>query len=668
MPPPTGAHSIGDWDWWLSQAFPVGMPVKTTRSMPFENKISGHGYKHYRLPRGARAEVIDEPKWTGSEWVIPVRVTDARDESGMRMTEVIGENGFISVDVEEDRFWGIEPMEDRWPRGGARRRRTSRNPAPPHPRRPKGAWFGNLPDSYKRKIHDWMSKTYPPGTPIATLRDMHYSGGLMIPAGARGEVVGFDSPDKSVGMSHEHVWVRIVDARDPQGYRIDKAIGEVVGMSADSMRPLVDHWAQPARRTSRHRLPYSQRARLKPNPIPLPPRDKYAPRQTPEYLAWVDRTFQPGTPVRFLKPYMTYSQGGKLLDISPGAEGSVMESEHHPEMVHIWLASSDNFPYPCIAAVDTEFESIENILKPLQDNWLEVDFDDEPTQRHQSFLRLKANGEHVFGQPVDETFVNGYRVSTSRVPNWMGHGYLYETMVFREGEWSGVWSTHSNSKKVAMENHKQGVKWARSQRRKGWARLFGNPDADVEVNRATVRDWRTGELKSYDARKGAPVMSPTVGMTVTDGKQSRTTGSMRVGVITDVDHPRPGDIRVRWRGEPAGIVRRRDLYRVEYDVAANPEEISANPAPIEVGDELELERHPIYAHDGYVPSYKVTKRVVKWVDDSGSAVLVKLKGMRTKAYGGGYMDKVFRLTQGERGMWLYGDKARYAVLDIKKKR
>ena len=787
--PPSGEHTVGDWDWWLRQAFPVGVPVKTKRLMSFfpeDQRYSEYsdwapeGWAH--LPRGARASVTGEPKYTGNGWKVPVEIVDVRDEHGYVIDDLIGKRGWIAVDIEDGEFWGLEPLEDQWPQSS---RRTSRhqlprsqrswmkpNPAPPYPRRPPGTSMFDLQPSYARKIRDWMEKTFPPGTPVAFTKDASYYGGITIPAGARAEVVGYVAAGKSVSEDPERVWVRVVDARDHSGIQISLVIGQVVGASADGIRPLVDHWAHAPRRTSRHALPRSQRSWMKPNrrtsrnpappyprrppdvtwwtlpeqyvqkirtwlnrtyppgtpisttrdipyyggvriplgargkvigpvdgyperlyvrivdardesgfrisevvgevvgmspgdmkplvdhwssqrrtsrrqvpnPIPLPPRDRYAPRQTPDYLEWVARAFSPGTPVRFTKPHVTYSEGGKLLDISPGSEGSIVDSAHHPETVHVWLEASDTHPYPCIAAIDTEFEAIEDILSPMRDNW-EVS-GDAPTERHQSFLRMKEN-------------------------------------------------------------------------------------------RTTVRDWRTGEQQGYAARKGAPLMDARVGTTVTDGKLSRSTAGLRVGVITDVDRPAPGDVRVRWKGEAAGVHKRRSLYRVEYDMAANPsyqwetladvEGSNANDSyaslhagmqgwnpnewettglasddsgvelgedevalirqqhqfrlrrnpdrkrlGLEVGDTLELERHPVYDHPGVSPAYKVTKRKVKSIEplDGGGAFL-KLVGARQPLGGGRYIDKLYRLGGSEeRGWWLSSSDppSRYLVLSVVKKK
>jgi hypothetical protein len=94
---------------------------------------------------------------------------------------------------------------------------------------------------------------------------------------------------------------------------------------------------------------------------------------------------------------------------------------------------------------------------------------------------------------------------------------------------------------------------------------------------------------------------------------------------------------------------------------------------VEVGDTLELERHPIYDHPGDTPSYKVTKRKVKSIKEyENGSVLVRLVGMRRRISKGHYIDKSFRLSgNAERGWWLWSGPpgpTRYAVLEVHKKR
>jgi hypothetical protein len=224
-----------------------------------------------------------------------------------------------------------------------------------------------------------------------------------------------------------------------------------------------------------------------------------------------------------MKPYITYSLG-RLVDIRPGDIGSVVESESYPELVHVWLESS-NSSFPNVAAIDTEFESIEDILQPMRDNW-EIDWD-EPTQRHQSFLRMKNNPSDDWGKP------------------------------------SRDWP---KARKLAWL-----LKRAGASRESAAERIAGTyPDlSDGEVSSIVRSQWGPPVKSNLGVRRGPSVLDPRPGMTVTDGLLSRATGGLRVGVVTGTDRPNPGDVRVRWQGEPAGIVQRRDLFRVGYGMAAN---------------------------------------------------------------------------------------------------
>jgi len=105
-----------------------------------------------------------------------------------------------------------------------------------------------------------MDRTFPPGTPIATLTELDYIGNITVPQGARGAV------DGPINGDEESVWVTIVDARDPSGYPLSHVVGQRVGMRGKDMKPLVDHWAgAQGSPMGRHHLPRSQRSWMKPN-------------------------------------------------------------------------------------------------------------------------------------------------------------------------------------------------------------------------------------------------------------------------------------------------------------------------------------------------------------------------------------------------------------------
>lgn len=91
------------------------MPVKTTRSMNFFG-TAPEAPIYNRVPRGTRAVVVGEVKFTGSGWKVLVELVDVRDESGYQIEDLMGRRGRIEVDVDEYGFWGLEPLEDRWQR------------------------------------------------------------------------------------------------------------------------------------------------------------------------------------------------------------------------------------------------------------------------------------------------------------------------------------------------------------------------------------------------------------------------------------------------------------------------------------------------------------------------------------------------------------------------
>jgi len=124
-------------------------------------------------------------------------------------------------------------------------------------------------------------------------------------------------------------------------------------------------------------------------------------------------------------------------------------------------------------------------------------------------------------------------------------------------------------------------------------------------------------------------------------------------------------------GRESGI-REIDPHREDRSyMASNPKRSRIDGEHLEVGDVVEMERHPVYYHPCDVPSYKVTKRKVKDVQWHDGFAIVKFNGMRQKIRKGYYIDKHFRLGgNDERGWWLtsYDPPARYAIMNVEKKR
>ncbi len=204
------------------------------------------------------------------------------------------------------------------------------NPAPPPPPWPKTAFAAmQATPQQVAAMRSWLARTYPPGTPIATRRELQFFNMPVLPPGARGVIVDPAPFDDEVA---DRAHVEIVDARDAEGIQIAGAVGELLGISYRDMRPLVDHWASAPRPRGRRALPHGQRARLKPNedddlelnPIPPPPQNRM------DWWAWVQRTFPEGTPVIFAEelvvdPPLT----GELETLVPAGTKAVVHEHHH---------------------------------------------------------------------------------------------------------------------------------------------------------------------------------------------------------------------------------------------------------------------------------------------------------------------------------------------------
>jgi len=111
VPPPGSQHSMRQWDWWLSKTFAPGTPVKAVRGARVKDD---YGRLITHLPREARGVIVGAPKWTGSEWQVPIQIVDSRFVSGQRQYEIIGKGGWVEVEPEGGRWFGLEPLVDNW--------------------------------------------------------------------------------------------------------------------------------------------------------------------------------------------------------------------------------------------------------------------------------------------------------------------------------------------------------------------------------------------------------------------------------------------------------------------------------------------------------------------------------------------------------------------------
>jgi len=289
-----------------------------------------------------------------------------------------------------------------------RRRRTSRNPAPPAPSRDPGmgplGYTGTVAQSrkqarYIQKIRGWIAKTFPPGTPVKLLRDMQWVGMPVVHSGARAEVIGLYPEDSSA----EQVEVRITDARGAYGQQIPGAIGEVVGVNFRDMEPLVDHWAKGPRRTSRHLIPRSQKSWMKPN-IPVdrlavPPPAKH--RTIGEWDSWLSRTFQRGTPVKVTGPLWICPAGDPIYP--PGGNlplGTRAKVVGYPEFtgagwkVPISVTDARDDHGRLHALIGMEFNADWSAIEPLVDNWAQ-----RSSQRRRTSRQLLPRSQKSWMKP-----------------------------------------------------------------------------------------------------------------------------------------------------------------------------------------------------------------------------------------------------------------------------
>lgn len=409
---PYDSRSFSKYLHWVYRTYADGTPVK------FREPYTGwsHG-QMVKIKPGAKAIMGPWEQETPFEPHVEVIPSQYVYPSG----------AYINLDLRETAIEEIlEPLEDNWassgmPIGRHRLPRSQRswmkpNPAPPMPQRPPGAGWYDQTDTYRRKIRDWMDKTYPPGTPIATMEDATYLGGLEIPAGARGVVLPHIPGNQDIDP--ERVWVQITDARDAAGIPIDRAIGERVGMSGARMRPLVDHWAKPGRRTSRHHLPKSQRSWLKPN-VPVDqlrvPKPDESTTSVRDYVEWLYTTYAPGTPVKLI------GTEESLLSAPVGSRAVVKKIEG---LGSVWVQFTDardeiGFPIHYIIGGRGVTAQAPTMLEPLEDNWVEK-FRSAPTGRH----RLPASQRaRLAGNPRDRLDIEvGDIVEMERHPIYQSSG------------------------------------------------------------------------------------------------------------------------------------------------------------------------------------------------------------------------------------------------------
>ena len=178
--PPSRSATIGDWDRYIGKTLSIGTPVKVV-------KRTGH-WRDEWIPEGARGEVAGEPIYTGSSWRVPVRIVDARDETGYPLA-IVGNTHAILID-------SIEPLVDNWIDKG--RRRTSRHALP----RSQRSWM--KPNVIPEAPHDpyrvrnsgeylsWVERTYAPETPVMFTRShigLDSGRRVNIPAGTKGVVL-----------------------------------------------------------------------------------------------------------------------------------------------------------------------------------------------------------------------------------------------------------------------------------------------------------------------------------------------------------------------------------------------------------------------------------------------------------------------------------------------
>lgn len=260
---------------WLERTYAPGTPVMFARAHPAPG-IGGS------IPAGARGvvdgvqldlDVYDNPDVA----MVHVKVTDARDASGLPVYTLIGRtirvDGLFFVAAGENMVDWLVPLQDNWAVAPSR---SSRAALPPSQRPRWKTWTPNgkrrtsrrnpipAPPSDPSSYRQWANIVFAPGMPVEITRPVNTwrRSWALVPAGARATVV-------TVGGGG-YLWkpealVRISDARDRSGLRLDDPIGQPADVPIDALRPLVDNWGTAPLLTRRYQLPRSQRAATRPN-------------------------------------------------------------------------------------------------------------------------------------------------------------------------------------------------------------------------------------------------------------------------------------------------------------------------------------------------------------------------------------------------------------------
>jgi hypothetical protein len=141
--PPIGGRSIREWDQWLRTTYRIGDTVKLVTDSPvmapgnstmnvlMRDPDDPDDIPHlYRIPDGARFEVIGDNRFNGTFFLLPVRLLDARDRHGYQLPQV-GWPAEVAAEF-------LEPLVDNWktaqsrPRTRHRVPRSQRSPLKPN--------------------------------------------------------------------------------------------------------------------------------------------------------------------------------------------------------------------------------------------------------------------------------------------------------------------------------------------------------------------------------------------------------------------------------------------------------------------------------------------------------------------------------------------------------
>lgn len=407
----------------------------------------------------------------------------------------------------------------------------------------------------------------------------------------------------------------------------------------DLLEPLEDNWGPSPGAMRRHRLPSSQRSRLKPNiapyslSVPPPALEPSRPWSSHSWRRWMAQTFAPGTPVKLT--------GGWLLDrymqrLSPpvpkGARAVVaVDTNDRGHSRHVMWGDGWRVFVEVVDARDDHGMPIGEVIgqrgwmavEPYQSGWYGAEpLEDAwghapgPVGRHRlpssQRSRMKPN------IPIDDLRVPEPDRSTTSVKDYV--------------EW--IETTFAPGTPVKIIGSDEYLRNAPVGARAKVLRVAGMGNVWVQFT---------------DARDEIGLPLPYV------------IGATGVSHRPDLQlEPLEDNWLARFRDQTTGRHRLPASQRATLRRNSVIDELD-----IEVGDTLELERHPVYDHPGDVPSYKVTKRKVKRV----SGNLLYLQGVRVRGMSG-WLDKPMRVSGSkERGYWLRSGPPRplrYAILSVTK--